>query len=153
MYTLLISMVFISIWQVFSRFILKDSPSFTTEFLRYALLWLAMLAAAYTFGKKGHLSILFIKERLSGKILLLINIGTELTIIFFALSVLIYGGLQGVVVGMAEKSATLPILIGYAYLVFPISGLFIVMYSLMHIIDLFRKDKVVEDHIVTQSTM
>lgn len=155
MYTLLVCMVFIALWQIFSRHILRDSPSFTTEFLRYALLWLALLAAAYCFGKKAHLAIVFLKEKFSGKLLLIINLLTELTVIFFAIAVLVYGGSQGVSMAMAEMSPTLRVPIGYIYLVFPISGMFMVFYSLINLIDLFR-DKEVDndyDYEVTQSTM
>ncbi|MEI3605231.1 TRAP transporter small permease [Pseudogracilibacillus sp. SE30717A] len=151
--TLLVTMVFIALWQIFTRHVLSNSASFTTEFLRYALLWLALLAAAYCFGKKAHLAIVFLKERFSGKMLFIIDLFTELTVIFFAVTVLVYGGSQGVSMAMAEMSPTLRIPIGYIYIAFPISGMFIVFYSLFNIVDLFRGTKVNEDYEVTQSTM
>ena len=151
--TLIVVMVILALWQIFTRYILKNPASFTTEFLRYALLWLALLAAAYCFGKKAHLAIVFLKEKFSGKLLLIINIFTELTIIFFALTVLVYGGTQGVIMAKAEMSPTLFIPISYIYIVFPVSGVFIVFYSLINLIDLFTDKKINQTEEVTQSTM
>src|SRR5690625_6631787 len=100
-------MVILALWQIFTRYILKNPASFTTEFLRYALLWLALLAAAYCFGKKAHLAIVFLKEKFSGKLLLIINIFIELTIIIFAIYVLFYVCTHGVILTNAELNTNL----------------------------------------------
>jgi len=152
MYVILISMVLITLWQVVSRAILKNPASFTTEFLRYALLWLALLAAAYAFGKKAHLSILFVKDKLNGNTLRILNLFTESIILFFSFTVLIYGGSKGVIQGMAEKSSTLPIEMGYVYIVFPLSGTFIILYCLIHLLDLFKIDKTITKENKVQNT-
>ena len=150
---LLVGMVAVALWAIFSRHILNAPASFTTEFLRYALLWLSLLAAAYVFGKKGHLAILFVKDKFKGKILMVVEVLTELIIIFFAATVLIYGGMQGYNLGMGESSPTLGIPVGYIYLVMPLSGLFIIVYSIMNLIDYFRDDKITEVEEPTTSTM
>lgn len=149
-----LAMVLVALWAIFTRHFMDAPASFTTEFLRFALLWTALLAAAYCFGKKAHLSITFVKNKFRGKGLLSIEVLTELIIIFFAVAVLIYGGIQGVSLGMAENSPTLGIPIGYIYLVLPISGVFTVIYSIINLVDHFRKDKInVTDDEPTTSTM
>ena len=35
------------LWQVFARYVLNRSFSFTEEFARFALIWLSILGAAY----------------------------------------------------------------------------------------------------------
>jgi|SRR5690625_4407035 len=151
--TLLLSMVFVSVWQIFTRHVLSNPASFTTEFVRFGLLWLSLLAAAYCFGKKAHLSIVFVKNKFRGKALLAIEIFTELTIIFFAIAVLIYGGIQGVIMGMGETSPTLYIPIGYIYMIFPLSGVFILFYSIINLMDHLREKEVNITEEVNQSTM
>lgn len=149
-----VAMVLVALWAIFSRHFLATPASFTTEFLRFALLWTSLLAAAYCFGKKAHLSITFVKNKFRGKGLISIEVLTELVIIFFAAAVLIYGGSLGVSLGMAENSPTLGIPIGYIYLVLPISGVFTVIYSIINLVDHFRKDKInVTDEEPTTSTM
>lgn len=135
--TTLISMVFVAFWGVFTRLVLKNQASFTTEYLRYALLWTSLLAGAYCFGEKGHISITFVKDKFKGNGLKALNVVTELVIIFFAVTVLILGGIQGVRLGMNEISPTLFIRIGYIYTVLPISGVFVTFYSIVNLMDLF----------------
>lgn len=136
---LIFSMVCVALLGVFSRLFVGKQASFTTEFLRYALLWLSLLAAAYGFGEKGHISITFLKDKFKGKALLILNIATELIIMFFAVAAMIYGGIQGVNLGMHEISPTLNIKVGYIYTVLPLSGVFIVFYSIYNLLDLFKK--------------
>ena len=135
--TTLVSMVFVDFWGVFTRLVLKNQASFTTEYLRYALLWTSLLAGAYCFGEKGHISITFVKDKFKGNGLKALNVVTELVIIFFAVTVLILGGIQGVRLGMNEISPTLFIRIGYIYTVLPISGVFVTFYSIVNLMDLF----------------
>ena len=135
--TTLVSMVFVAFWGVFTRLVLKNQASFTTEYLRYALLWTSLLAGAYCFGEKGHISITFVKDKFKGNGLKALNVVTELVIIFFAVTVLILGGIQGVRLGMNEISPTLVIRRGYIYTVLPISGVFVTFYSIVNLMDLF----------------
>ena len=135
--TTLVSMVFVAFWGVFTRLVLKNQASFTTEYLRYALLWTSLLAGAYCFGEKGHISITFVKDKFKGNGLKALNVVTELVIIFFAVTVLILGGIQGVRLGMNEISPTLFIRIGYIYTVLPNSGVFVTFYSIVNLMDLF----------------
>lgn len=135
--TTLISMVAVAFWGVFTRLVLKNQASFTTEYLRYALLWTSLLAGAYCFGEKGHISITFVKDKFRGNTLKALNVVTELVNIFFAVTVLILGGIQGVKLGMNEISPTLFIRIGYIYMVLPVSGVFVTFYSIVNLMDLF----------------
>jgi len=135
----LLSMVIVAVWGVFTRLILKSQASFTTEYLRYALLWTSLLAGAYCFGEKGHISITFVKDKFKGNALTALNAITEIIIIMFAVTILIYGGIQGVMLGMNEISPTLFIRIGYIYMVLPISGIFVTFYSVSNLMDLFKK--------------
>lgn len=135
----LLSMVVVAAWGVFTRLILKNQASFTTEYLRYALLWTSLLAGAYCFGEKGHISITFVKDKFKGNVFFVINVITEVVIIFFAITVLIYGGIQGIKLGMNEISPTLYLRVGYIYTALPISGVFVVFYSIVNLLDLFKR--------------
>lgn len=150
---LLASMVFVALWAIFTRHFINMPATFTTEFLRYGLVWLSMLTAAYSFGKKGHLAIVVLKDRFTGKKLIAIDLLTELAIMFFAASVLIYGGIQGAMIGMTELSPTLDIPVGYFYLALPISGVYIILYSIINLIDIFREEKINQTEEPNTSTM
>ena len=52
---------------------------------------------------------------------------------------MVYGGISITKLSMTQKTASLGIPMGYIYLVIPISGILIVIYSVLNIIDLARK--------------
>ena len=79
-------------WQVFSRYVLGDPSSFTDELARYSMIWLGLLGAAYVSGKNGHLAIDVFTAQLQGKKLRNLQLFIHGMVIFFGLSVLIWGG-------------------------------------------------------------
>ena len=59
---LITCMALLSIWQVFTRYVL-DAPSTTSEeIIRFMLIWFTLLTAAYVFGQKKHIAIVFLIE-------------------------------------------------------------------------------------------
>lgn len=140
--TLMGVMVLIAIWQVFTRYVLNAPSTFSEEFLRYSLIWVSMLGGAYAFGKKKHLAIEFIIEKLSEKKALVVNVLIEIIILSFAIIVMVIGGSKTVMLTMGQSSAALGIPMGYIYLSLPVSGILIVGYSLLSIIEVKKKRKV-----------
>lgn len=64
---LLIGMIIIVLWQIFSRTILGNPNTVTEELVRFGLVWFAMLSSAYVVGQKGHLAVTLLSEKLTGK--------------------------------------------------------------------------------------
>src|SRR5690554_4554582 len=82
------------LWQVFSRFLLQNPSSFTEELARYMLIWVGILGAAYVAGQKLHLAIDLLPTKLTGKPRAYLEIFINLTIIVFASTVLVFGGIR-----------------------------------------------------------
>jgi len=128
------------LWQVFSRYVLNKSFSFTEEFARFSLIWLSILGAAYLNAKREHLSMDFIYKKLSKnkqkKALYLI----EFCVILFALIVMVVGGFNLVytTLHLEQLSGTLRVPLGYIYAVLPASGLLIICFSLYHISKIYN---------------
>lgn len=137
--SLLLIMVVLTLWQVFSRYVLNSPSTSSTEFLQYALIWTSLLGASYLFGKKQHLSFVFFKEKFSGRSLLALNILIEVIILVFSILVLIYGGIKVVTDTMGQTSPSLGIPVGYTYLIMPISGILIFIYNLINFTELITK--------------
>lgn len=122
-------------WQVFSRYILNRSFSFTEELARFSLIWLSILGAAYLNAKREHLSMDFLYKKFSAakqkKALYFI----ELCIFLFALIVMVIGGFNLVytTLHLEQLSGTLRVPLGYIYAVLPISGILIMCFALYHI--------------------
>jgi len=126
------------LWQVFSRYLLSSPSSFTDELAGYLLIWVGVLGAAYVAGRKEHLAIDILIQRSpparQRKLLYLIH-----SLIFlFALSVMVIGGvvLMYTRFVLQVKSAALQLPLGYVYIVLPISGLIIMYYEVIHILNL-----------------
>ena len=119
------------LWQVFSRYIIGQSSSFTEEFARFALIWLSILGAAYLNGQREHLAIDFwlkklplAKQRQRIKII-------EVMMLLFALIIMVIGGgnLVYLTLSLGQKSSVLGIPLGIVYAIVPFSGLLIIFYS------------------------
>jgi TRAP-type C4-dicarboxylate transport system permease small subunit len=128
------------LWQVFSRYLLSSPSSFTDELAGFLLIWVGVLGAAYVAGRKEHLAIDILIQRSppvrQRKLLYLIH-----TLIFlFALTVMVIGGVYLVYTRfvLQVKSAALQLPLGYVYIVLPISGLIIMYYEVLHILNLKR---------------
>lgn len=125
------------LWQVFTRFILKNPSSFTEELARYLLIWVGLLGAAYASGKKMHLAIDIILENLKGAAKKTAELTIQVFIFLFALFVMVIGGIRLVTITLTlnQISAALRIKLGYVYLVIPISGILILFYAAAFIMD------------------
>jgi len=123
------------LWQVFSRYILNRSFSFTEEFARFALIWLSILGAAYLNAKREHLSMDFLYQKFSKLNKKKASILIEIFIFLFALIVMVIGGFNLVytTLHLEQLSGTLRIPLGYIYAILPISGLLIMYFSVYHI--------------------
>lgn len=119
------------LWQVFGRYVLNRSFSFTEEFARFALIWLAILGAAYLNGRREHLSMDYFLKKSSPeqqkKRLQVI----ELMMFAFALTVMVGGGgnLVFTTLYLGQISPAMHVSLGYVYAIVPISGLIIMFYS------------------------
>lgn len=122
--------------QVFSRYVLNTSFAFTEELARFSLIWLSILGAAYLSGKREHLSMDFLYQKFSGKNRKKVLIFIELCIFSFALIVMVIGGFNLVytTLHLGQLSGTLRIPLGYIYAILPVSGLFIMLFSVYHTI-------------------
>ena len=131
------------LWQVFSRFILQDPSSITEELARYMLIWIGILGAAYVAGQKMHLAIDLLSTKLSGSKKSYLEIFIQLSVFVFSFSVMVIGGIRLVQITLSlnQISAALQIPLGYVYSVLPISGLLMMFYSAVFIIDEFKKIK------------
>ncbi len=131
------------LWQVFTRFVLKNPSSFTEELARYLLIWVGLLGASYVAGRKMHLAIDVVVNRLAGRARRLAEYLIEVSIFVFALLVMVFGGIRLVIITLtlSQISAVLRIKLGYVYLVLPLSGLLIMFYSIIFMAEIYRKQK------------
>lgn len=130
-------------WQVASRFLLQDPSSFTDELSRYLLIWVGMLGSAYVAGKNEHLAIDILINKLKGNAQIKLLIFIQFLILIFALLVMVLGGSNLVYITfmLGQKSATLQLPLSFIYGIIPFSGLLIIYYEIVTIIQLIKSLK------------
>ena len=128
------------LWQVFTRFVLRDPSSFTGELARYLLIWVGLLGASYAAGKKMHLAIDVVLQTLKDKRKIAVEITIQIFIFLFSFLVMMLGGLRLVAITLTlnQISAALRIKLGYVYLALPLSGLLIMFYASVFILERFQ---------------
>jgi TRAP-type C4-dicarboxylate transport system permease small subunit len=131
------------LWQVFTRFVLKDPSSFTEELARYLLIWVGLLGSSYATGQKMHLAIDIVLKATVGKLRKVAELSIQLFIFLFAFFVMVVGGIRLVVITLKlnQVSAALRLQLGYVYLVLPLSGLLIMLYALVFFMERMRSFK------------
>ena len=120
------------LWQVASRYLVGHPSSFTDELAGFLLIWVGLLGSAYITGKRQHLAIDLLHNKLKPEGKRRIDRLINLLISLFALSVLIAGGSNLVYITMhlGQLSSALRLPIGYVYVVLPLSGIFIMYYAI-----------------------
>ena len=99
---------------------------------------MALFSAAYIFGKRDHMRMGFLADKVTGTAKKVLEIVIELLIIAFAGSVMVYGGITIMGLTMTQTSASLPVTVGVLYTALPLSGIVIVIYGILNIIDLIQ---------------
>lgn len=133
-------MVINVLWQVFTRFVLRNPSSFTEEAARYMMIWVGLLGSAYAVGKKSHLALDLITAHLQGGRKRASEIFIQLVVQLFGLGVMVGGGgrLVWIQLSLGQQSAAMQVKLGYVYLAVPIAGVFVVFYSLLYLVEALR---------------
>lgn len=133
-------LVFDVLFQVFSRYIIGTSFTWTEELARFSLIWMTVLGAAYLNAKREHLSMDFLFDKLSPSNQKKASILIEILVFLFALVVMLIGGsnLVYTTLHLEQLSGTLRIPLGYIYAVLPFSGFLIMCFSVYHITNISK---------------
>lgn len=130
---LMVVLVVDVVWQVLARYVAQSPSSFTDELARFLLIWVGLFGSAYALGKKKHLAIDLLPNRLQGTSKIRLNRLINILIFLFAFFVMIIGGIRLVWITWTLKqvSASLGIPLGIVYLAIPLSGLLMLFYILV----------------------
>ena len=129
-------MVIVGTYQIITRFVFNSPSTVSEELLTYTFAWMAIFSSAYVFGKRDHMRMTFIADKLPKEQRKILEIIIELLIIAFAVIVLIYGGFTIMGLTMTQKTASLGVMMGVVYAVVPICGILIAIYGVLNVIDL-----------------
>lgn len=128
-------MVAVSCWQVISRYVVGRPSTITEELLRFMLVWISMLGMAYVAGKQQHISLTLLLDKVSARMRQWWMIVLQMTFIAFSMWILIIGGMKISAISMLQISPALGVPMGQVYYALPLSGVLIIIYSVLNILD------------------
>ncbi len=122
-------MTVLVVYQVITRYFFHKPSAYSEAISQYLFVWMIMYGSAYIFGKKEHLDITVLKDKMKGTTLMVVEILTNICLVLFALAVLTYGGYMIAAQQMGTTDAALGIPMGVIYSAIPISGVFTLFYA------------------------
>ncbi len=121
------------LWQVIARYIMTNPSSWTEELARFMLVWVSILGAAYVSGRREHIAIDILQQRMKPERKRKFQVFIDIIIILFAFFVFVLGGSNLVEITLHQISSAMRIPLGYVYAIIPFSGVLIIIYALLDI--------------------
>ena len=139
---MLVIMLGLAILQVTSRYIFQTPAIYTEESLRFIMIWMGLLGAAYAFGTDQHLRLVFLLEKMQEKGRRRLQTLNGFAVIFFSMVILFLGGIKMVDSGMTQISPILHLKMGYVFMVLPICAVLITILQIINIVFLWRGEPI-----------
>ena len=138
--TIMAVLVLDVLWQVFTRFVLRNPSAWTDELATFLLIWVGLLGACVALKRRAHLGIDYFVAKAPPRMKKTLELLALVLVALFAVLVLGCGGMALVLRTLAldQVSPALGIKMGYVYLALPISGLFLFLYSVEAFIERSR---------------
>lgn len=129
-----IAMVLLTCWQVFTRYVLDNPSTWSEELVGYLFAWMSLFGACLVTGERGHMNIPLLVDKANPSIRKLLSIFAEIIACLFALVILVFGGVQISSLAMGQMTSSLGVPVGLFYIVMPICGVVIALYTVLNII-------------------
>jgi TRAP-type C4-dicarboxylate transport system permease small subunit len=126
------------VWGVVTR-AFGQQAEWTEELARFLLVWVTLLGGAVAFGTKGHLGVDYFVSKFHPEAQKLMAVIGHVIVLFFAVAIFVFGGSRVVLDALAVEQMT-PALgwkMGYVYLALPISGVFMVLFTIENLLETF----------------
>lgn len=133
-------MTVVVLWGVVTRFVFSDPSNWTEEVATNLLIWVSLLGAAVAFGRQEHLGLDYFVLKFDPAAQRLVAVVGQVVVLLFAASAMVFGGyvLVSETLAADQVTAVLGMKVGYIYLAVPVSGLFICLYCVERLVELFR---------------
>lgn len=130
---LFVLMTVVGTYQIVTRYVFNAPSTVSEELLTFSFTWMALLAAAYVFGKRGHMRMSYFADKIHGKGAYWLQILSEVLVLIFSVVILIFGGISITKLTMTQVTASLGVPMGYIYAVLPVTGVLSAFYSIYNL--------------------
>lgn len=134
-------LVITTVWQVFTRLVLNNPSTWSEEFAKVCFVWLSFLGAAFVFGERGHIAVDFMARRFKGGVQKGMALFVQICIFAFAVFAMVWGGIVAAQIAWEQNLTALPLNIGWIYVVIPIAGVAIAIFSVIDAITIAKDEQ------------
>lgn len=138
---LFIFITIVGTYQIVTRYVFGRPSTVSEELLTFSFTWMSLLAAALVFGRRGHMRMEFAVGFLKEKSQIMLNVFSEVLVLIFSVVVLIYGGVKITNLTATQITASLGVPMSYVYVIIPVTGVLVVVYSILNINELMEEYK------------
>lgn len=122
-------------WQVITRQVFNAPSTWSEEFAKICFVWLTFLGSAFLFGERGHIAVDFLARKLPLAGQRTMQIFVQLMVLIFAGVGMVWGGILAAGNAWYQNLTALPFAIGWVYVVIPIAGVCIAIFSLIDLVE------------------
>lgn len=133
-------MTVIGTYQIVTRYFFNRPSTVSEELLTYSFTWMALLASAFVFGKRDHMRMGFLADKLTGTARKYLEVAIDFLTFLLAAVVMVYGGCSITKLTMIQTTASLRVPMGYIYIIVPLTGILIMIFSFINAMDMLHSD-------------
>ncbi len=142
----LVAMTAIVGWQVFGRYVLNNSPSWSEQASLTLMIWYVSFAAAAGVREGFHIRVVAFEEAMSPAVKRIVHVSADFIVALCGIAMAIWGG-ELVDKTWSHVIPSLGLPRGLAYLGLPISGVLIALFALERLLEEAKGRKVAEEEL------
>lgn len=135
--SLFATIVVVVFYQVFSRYLFHNPPSWSEEVARFCQVWMIMLASPMCIREGCHLAVDYLSGAFSPWINNFIQFVINVLILFY-IPFIAFFGYKLTLIGQFQTSPALQLNMFFIYLIFPLSGTLMLIESAIKTYRIFR---------------
>lgn len=119
---LILAMTLLIFWQVFCRYVMNNSLTWSEELGRYIFVWITFIGTPVALKHGSHVAIDLLLQKVHGKVHTLILAVNYLIMAIIGI-LICYSGIKLFSVGIGQISSAMQLPMQYVYSIIPFSGL------------------------------
>lgn len=123
-------MTVLVVYQVITRYVFNRPSGFSEISAQYLFVWMIMFGSAYVFGSKEHLTIDILKDKMSPKVYMIVEIITNICLFVFIYVVCVSGGWKYTTGQAIQIDPTIHISMAILYASVPFTGIITLFYAI-----------------------
>jgi len=122
-------MTVLVVYQVVTRYLFNRPSGFSEITAQYLFVWMIMFGSAYVYGSREHLTIDILKDKLSPRSYMIVEIITNICLFVFIYVVCVAGGWEYTVGQKIQIDPTIHISMAVLYFSVPFTGVITLFYA------------------------